>query len=243
MRLPTLHGNIRHIHVKNCATLFVPPGSLDDLAQLNGLKFENIGELDLREYSFNSTRVRPSIRLEFINSTVPNLPSHLIKGHLEELIIKDCTIHKIHVFAFTGFFSDISAVKIINSQIKEIVAQAFKKLTIHSLEIIDTTFQMNSASRTFYDCHMRNIVIEGSRFSMLNPSTFDVKEVQRLRILNSTFGVIEGEAFMMDVSDRAIFSNNTVTMLHHSAFRGELEVIRKTLKTLSNVCNLFKVSK
>lgn len=230
MRLPRLNGNIRHIHVKNCETFYVPPNSLDDLAQLNGLKFEHIGELDLREYTFNSTRIRPSIRLEFINSTVLSLPSHLIKGHLEELIIKDCIVHKIEVFAFTGFFSDISAVRIVNSIIKEIVAQAFKKLTIHSLEIIDSTFHQNSVSRTFYDCHIRNIVIEGSHFSMLNPSTFDVKEVQRLRILNSTFGVIEGEAFMMDVSDRAIFSNNSVTMLHHSAFRGELIMIRSDTK-------------
>lgn len=221
MRLPVLHGNIREIHVKNCEHFLVPQDSLNDLAQLNGLKFENIDELDLREYSFNSTRRRPSIRLEIYNSTVPNLPSHLIKGNLEELIIKDSNISKIHVFAFTGIFSDIAAVKIINTTIGEIEAQAFKKLTILNLEIIDTTFKLNSASRTFYDCHIQNIIIENSHFTMLNPSTFDAKQVQRLRIFNSTFGAIEGEAFMMDVSDRAIFSNNSISMLHHGAFRGE----------------------
>lgn len=207
--------------MKNCETFFVPVDSLADLAQLVGLKFENIGELDLREYSFNSQRIRPSIRLEIINSTVPNLPSHLIKGNLEELIIVDSNITKIHVFAFTGFFSDITTIRINNSEIGQIESQAFKKLTIRNLEIIDSTFQTNSVSRTFYDCHIQNIVIEGSYFSLLNPSTFDAKEVQRLRIFNTTFGVIEGEAFMMDVSDRAIFSNNTVSMLHHGAFQGE----------------------
>lgn len=221
MRLPTLHGNIRQIHVKNCDHFLVPPDSLNDLAELNGLKFEYISELDFSEYSFNATRRHPSIRLEIYNSTVPNLPSHLIKGNLEELIIRDSNITKIHVFALTGFFSEVAAIKIINTTIGEIEAQAFKKLTVLNLEIIDTTFQLTSVSRTFYDCHIQNIVIENSHFTMLNPSTIDAKQVKRLRIFNSTFGVIEGEAFVMDVSDRAIFSNNSISMLHHDAFRGE----------------------
>lgn len=221
MRLPKLHGNIKQVHVKNCETFLVPVDSLVDLVQLVGLKFENIGELSLSEYSLKSTRTRPSIRLEIFNSTVPNLPSHLIKGNLEELIIVDSNITKIHVFAFTGFFSDINTLRIKNTTIGQIESQAFKKLTIRNLEIIESTFQTNSVSRTFYDCHIQNIVIQDSYFSLLNPSTFDAKEVQRLRIFNTTFGVIEGEAFMMDVSDRAMFSNNTVSMLHHSAFQGE----------------------
>lgn len=229
MRLPPLHGNLRQIHVKNCETFFVPADSLNDLAQLNGLKFENIGELDLREYSFNSTRHRPSIRVEIINSTVPNLPSHFIKGNLEELLVTDSHIGKIHVFALTGLFGEISTIRINNSQVGQIDAQAFKKLTIHNLELLASTFQLNSASRTIYDCHIQNIVIENSHFSLLQSSTFDAKEVQRLRIFNTTFGVIEGEAFMMDVSDRAIFSNNSVTMLHHSAFRGESCVGQKKI--------------
>lgn len=221
MRLPKLHGNIKQIHVKNCDSLYVPADSLNDLTQLNELKFENIGELDFREYSFKSTQYRPSIRLEIINSTVPQIPSHLIKGNLEELIIVDSNISKINVFAFTGFFNVITTIRIKNTQIGEIDSQAFKKLTVRNLEIIDSTFQMNSVSRTFYDCHIQNINIQGSFFSMLNPSTFDAKEVQRLRIFNTTFGVIEGEAFMIDVSDRAIFSNNTVSMLHYGAFQGK----------------------
>jgi hypothetical protein len=221
MRLPTLHGNIRQIHVKNCDTLYVPVDSIADLAQLIGLKFENIEQLDFREYSFKSTRTRPAIRLEIINSTVENLPSHLITGNLEDLFIVDSNISKIHAFAFTGFFNDITTIRINNTQIGEIDSQAFKKLTVRNLDIIDSKFQYNSVSRTFYDCHIQNVNIQGSFFSLLNPSTFDLKEVQRLRILNTTFGVIEGEAFMMDVSDRAIFSNNTVSMLHYGAFQGE----------------------
>lgn len=222
MRLPKLHGNIRNIHVKNCENIFIAPGSIDDLPDLVGLTFENVGELKLQEFSFNSTRDRRSVRFQIINSTVPRLPAHFIKGHLEEVIIKDSTVFKIETFAFTGFFSEISAIKISNSTIEEIEPQAFKKLSVRDLEITDSTFQTNSASRTFYDCHIQNVIIEGSRFTMLQSSTFDVKEVQRLRIQNSTFGVIEGEAFMMDVSDRAIFSDNNVTMMNHGAFRGEL---------------------
>lgn len=221
MRLPVLHGNIRQIHVKNCETFYVPADSLDDLPQLNGLIFENIGDLDLRQYSFNSTRFRPSIRLELINATVPNLPPHVLKGRLEEFLVRDSNITKIHAFAFSGLFGEISTIRFNHSTIGEIEGQAFKKLTIHNLEIIDTKFQHNSVSRTFYDCHIQNINIERAHFTMLQSSTFDLKEVTRMRIFNSTFGIIEGEAFMMDVSDRAIFSNNSVTMLHHGAFRGK----------------------
>ena len=225
MRLPILHGNTRNIHVKNCEHFLVRDDSLRDLTQLTEIKFENIAELVLLEYSLNSTRVRPAIRLEIINSTVPNLPSHVIKGRLEELIIRDSIVLKIHAFAFTGFFNEISAIKILHSSINEIEAQAFKKLTIHNLEIMDSTFQVNSASRTFYDCLAQNILIESSFFSMLQPSTFDIKEVHRLTVLNSTFGIIDGEAFVMEIGDRAIFSNNSVTMLNHEAFKGWFEVV------------------
>ena len=223
MKLPNLHGSVRQIHVKNCADFLVPQDSLNNLLDLNSLKFEKISELNFKEYSFNSTKNRPAIRLEIIESNVKDLPSHLIKGNMEELLIKDSNISRINSFAFTGIFNEISSVRIENSIIKEIDAQAFKKLTIHNLEIIDATFQMNSASRTFYDCHVQIFVIENSHFSMLNPSTFDFKEVQRFAVLNSTFGIIEGEAFIMDVSDRALFNDNNVTMLHYSAFKGKLE--------------------
>lgn len=223
MRLPRLDGNVRQIHVKNCQVLLVPPGSLDELPQLVGLKFENITELDFREYSFNAPRIQPAIRLEIIDSNVPVLPSHLLKGNLEELIVTNSNITRINAFAFTGYFNEISKIRFKSSTISEIEPQAFKKLTVHNLELIDTTFRMNSVSRTFYDCIIHDIRIENSFFSMLNPSTFDIKEVQRLIILNSTFGIIEGEAFMMDVSDIAIFSHNNVTMLHHGAFKGEFK--------------------
>lgn len=220
MRLPSLHGNHRIIHVKNCDNLFVPSNSITDLPDLIGYTFENIGELNLQEFSFNSTRERRSMQFEIINSTVPRLPSHFIKGNIEEIIIRDSNISAIVAYAFTGLSREISAVKISGSVIGEIEAQAFKKLTIRNLEIVDTKFQINSASKTFYDCLIQNIVIENSRFTMLQPSTFDVAEVERLRILNSTFGIIDGEAFKMDVSEQAVFSNNNVTMMNHFAFRG-----------------------
>lgn len=221
MRMPVLHGNIRTIHVKNCEHFRVPTNSLEDLPQLVGVKFENINELILLEFSLNSTRQRPAIRLEFYNSTIPDFPAHFIKGRLEDLVIKDVKLNKIHSFAFTGFFNEINSVMILNTTINEVETQAFKKLTIHNLEIRDTQFNLNLPSRTFYDCIVENFYIGGSRFSMLQPSTFEMREVQRLTILNSTFGVIDGEAFVMDVADRAIFSNNSVTMLDHKAFRGE----------------------
>lgn len=224
MRLPFLHGNVRSIHVQNCEYFLVPADSLFDLSQLTDVKFENISELILHEFSLNSTRNRPAIRLEFLSSYVPNIPSHVIKGMLEELIIRDSNVTKIHAFAFTGFFNEISAIKILNSTIHEVEAQAFKKLTIHNLEIVNSNFQLNSVSRTFYDCFVQSFIIENSFFSMLNPSTFDLKEVQRITVRNSTFGVIEGEAFVMEVADRAIFNNNTVTMLNHQAFKGKSQL-------------------
>lgn len=235
MRLPYLHGNIRQIHVKNCVTLHVAQNSLTDLPELNSLTFEDINELTFESYALNSTRVRPAIRFQILKSSVLVLPSHLFKGNLEDLLIKDSDISKIEAFAFTGIFNEISSVKIVNSTIKEVDPQAFKKLTIRSLDISDSKFQMNLPSRTFYDCHIRDIFIENCYFSLLNPSTVDVKEVQRLTVLNSTFGIIEGEAFMMDVSDRAIFSNNNVTMLHQSAFKGKSFILRLPCKLI----NLF----
>lgn len=202
----------------------MPADSLFDLGQLVSVKFENISELVLHEYSLNSTRYRPAIRLEILNSNVPNIPSHVIKGGLEELIINRSNVSKIHSFAFTGFFNEITAIRIINSTINEIEAQAFKKLTTLNLELVNSKFLQNSVSRTFYDCHVESFTIENCYFSTLNPSTFDLRDVQRLTIQNSTFGLIGGEAFIMQVADRAIFSNNTVSVLDHQAFRGEFAI-------------------
>lgn len=222
MKLPVLHGNIRNLHVKNCENFKVPTNSLYDLPQILGIKFENIRELTLLEFSLNSTWQRPAMRLEFYNSTIPDFPAHFVKGKIEDIIIKDVTLNKIHSFAFTGFFGDINSVTIQNTTINDIETHAFKKLTIHNLQIRDTKFLLNLPSRTFYDCVVGNFFVENSRFSLLYPSTFEMKSVQRLTILNSTFGVIDGEAFVMDIADRAIFSNNSITMLDHKAFRGEL---------------------
>lgn len=227
MKLPVLHGNIRNLHVKNCENFKVPINSLYDLPQLLGIRFENIHELVLLEFSLNSTKQRPALRLEFYNTSIPDFPAHFIKGRIEDLIIKNASINKIHSFAFTGFFNEINLVTIDNTTINEIETQAFKKLTIHNLEIKDTVFLLNLPSRFFYDCIVGNFHVEGSRFPLLQPSTFEMREVKRLTILNSTFGVIDGEAFVMDVADTAIFSSNSITMMDHKAFRGELIILHK----------------
>lgn len=56
---------------------------------------------------------------------------------------------------------------------------------------------------------------------MLKSSTFQLRDVETLRISNNTFGILEGEAFIMDISDKAIFNNNTISMMHFGAFQGK----------------------
>lgn len=194
---------------------------LKDLAQLNILRFGNITELSFEEHSLNSTRNRPSIRIEITNCTVTSLPAHFFKGVLDELIIKDSTVTKIEMFALTGISGDITDFKILNSTIGQVDTQAFRKLIIQNLEIIKVTFLKNLVSKTFYDCHVKNIAIEDSKFTMLMSSTFDFKRVERIKIENNFFGFIESEAFMMDISDRAFFNNNTIEMLHRNSFKGK----------------------
>lgn len=216
-----LNGNHRFLEFRNCHQLIVPTDALIDLAQLNILRFGNISELTLHQYSFNSTRHRPSIRIEFSNCTIKNLPSHFFKGVLDEFVIKDSTVNKIEINALTGIFGEITNLKVLNSTIGQVDTQAFRKLTIQNLEIINTTFLRNLVSKTFYDCHVKNIAIEGSRFTQVMSSTFDFKEVEKVKIESNSFGFIESEAFMMDVADRAFFNNNTVEMLHRNSFKGE----------------------
>lgn len=205
----------------------VPHDVLKDLAQLNVLRFGNITELSFEEYSLNSTRNRPSIRVEFANCSVTSIPAHFFKGVLDEFVIRDSTVSKIEMFALTGIFGEITNFKILNSTIGQVDTQAFRKLTIQNLEIIKTTFLRNLVSKTFYDCHVNSVAIEESRFTMLMSSTFDFKQVERIKIENNFFGMIESEAFMMDVSDRAFFNNNTVEMLHRNSFKGKKDFLIK----------------
>lgn len=199
----------------------MPSDALKELPQINILRFGNISELTLNEYSFNSTRHRPSIRLEFANCTITSLPSHYFKGVLDEFIVKDSIVSRIEINALTGIFGEITNFKVLNTTIGQVDTQAFRKLTIQNLEIINVTFLRNLVSKTFYDCHVKNIAIEGSRFTQVMSSTFDFKEVERVKIESNFFGFIESEAFMMDVADRAFFNNNTVEMLHRNSFKGE----------------------
>lgn len=221
MRFPSLNGNHRHVEVRNCHHLIVSQNVFQDIPQLNILRFGNISELTINEFSLNSTRSRPSIRLEFANCTITTLPAHFFKGTLDEFVVRDSRITKIEMFALTGVFGDITNFKILNSTIGQVDTQAFRKLTIQNLEILNSTFLRNMVSNTFYDCHVTSATIEGSTFTLLMSSTFDFKEVERVRIENNFFGFIESEAFMMDVSDRAFFNNNTVEMLHRNSFKGE----------------------
>lgn len=214
--------------MKNCNNIHIPSDSLRQLDGVNRIKFENIGKLRLSEYSFNSSsHSRPPISIEFFNTTVSNFPSHLVKGSINKLTIMDSHVEKISIYAFTGLKnSSICSMMICdflinNSTIGAIELQAFKKLTIHKLEVINSNFVGNTVSRTFYDCHIEEIKIESSYFSRLLPQAFDLRDVQRFSVLNSTFGVIDGEAFVMNVSDRAIFDNNEIHQLHNGAFRGK----------------------
>lgn len=239
MKLPQLNGNHRSITVHDCEHFMVPADSLRDLAQMNILRFGNISKLIISEFSFNSSRSRPSIRIEISNCSLPALPAHFFKGVLDEFVIKDSNITRIHMFALTGIFGEITAFKIQNSAIGQVDTQAFRKLSIDTLEILNTSFLRNTVSKTFYDCHIRNIVILNSHFTMLMSSAFDVKEVERMRIMDSTFGFIESEAFIMDIADRASFENNTVEMMHRNAFKGNLNALILAYLVSSSSFDLF----
>lgn len=221
MKLPQLNGNHRYITVRDCERFMIPNDSLRDLQQINILRFGNISELIFNEFSLSSSRNRPSIQIEIINCSLPSLPGHFFKGVLDEFVIRDSNITRIHMFALTGIFGEITNFKIHNSKIGQVDTQAFRKLTIDTLDIFNTTFLRNTVSKTFYDCHIRNVAILSSHFTMLMSSAFDIKEVDRMKILDSTFGLIESEAFLMDIADRVNFENNTVEMMHRNAFKGD----------------------
>lgn len=197
------------------------------LDSLERVTFESIGRLEFNEYSFNFSIQRPSISLEMRNSTVTNLPSHFIKGSLNEFVIENSHIEKISIFALTGLRNNsrcammICELSIKNSTIDSIDLHAFMKLTIRNLDITKSSFIGNLVSRTFYDCYIENVNIEHTYFSRVLSSAFDLRDVQRFSILNSTFNEIDGEAFVMNVSDRATFDNNEIHMLRNSAFRGK----------------------
>jgi hypothetical protein len=203
------------------------------LDSLEHVTFENIGRLQFNEYSLNFSIHRPSITLIMRNSTVTNLPSHFIKGSLNEFVIENSHIQKISIFALTGLRNNsrcammICEISIRNSTIDTIDLHAFMKLTIRNLEITNSNFIGNLVSRTFYDCYIENINIENSHFSRLLPSAFYLRDVQRFSILNSTFNEIDGEAFVMNISDRATFDNNEIHMLRNGAFRGKQKFVIK----------------
>lgn len=221
-----LSGTARFISVKNCNDFHVPRDAMRQLDGCYRIKFENIGKLQLSEYSFDVSTNKPPISFEVYNTTVSNFPSHFVKGSINRLSIVDSHVEKISIFAFTGLRNSsicslmICDMLIDNSTIDSIELQAFRKLTIHNLEVINSKFIGNTVSRTFYDCYVEEIKIESTYFSRLHPFAFDLRDVQRFTVHNSSFGVIDGEAFVMNISDRAIFDNNEIHVLHNSAFRG-----------------------
>jgi hypothetical protein len=62
--------------------------------------------------------------------------------------------------------------------------------------------------------------IDDSSFKSVNPSSFSFKEVSTLKIINNTFGLLDGEAFVMKISESVEVRDNKMDKMHAFAYKG-----------------------
>lgn len=120
MTLRPFTGSIRELVIQNCKNFFVQINLIRGFESLSLVYFKNIANLVIDEFSFNSTNFRPPIGIHFVNVNTSNIPSNLVRGNIRDISFDQCTVEKIHSFAFAAISGRINSITLANSEFIDI---------------------------------------------------------------------------------------------------------------------------
>ncbi|XP_077302580.1 uncharacterized protein LOC143922984 [Arctopsyche grandis] len=214
------------LEIYNCSRVYIIPNAIQGLRELKAVKLSGIDSLTLSENSLQWARefnnipgLDNGIKISIQKTTMEEIPSYAIKGNIKEVIFDTLIIHKIRSFALSSI-TDMSMIKITNSTIHNVEAQAFKKFSLGMILIKQNSFK-ELPSRMFSDLKVSGeFLFDGNSVERIRSSFCIVKGLRKLKFENCNVRIIDGESFRVVMNGPVLIQNNTIGELKAKSFYG-----------------------
>lgn len=224
------------ITVEGCKRVIFLSETIRDLVQLRTIELRNIGYVVINERALawspfsRDNEVDLGISIRIINSTVNEISSYAIQGHINDILISDSKMITLKPYAFSSL-TGVKSIELANNVFTNVEIQAFKKFTTANF-ILRGGEARTLPSRFLSDVEVTNLFrIEGVTIDTLSSLTFLVSLPKRVLIESNIISVLEGDSLHITSKGPVTFRNNTVSTVSKGAFLG-LTVDREVLSVL-----------
>ncbi|XP_050360782.1 uncharacterized protein LOC126780373 [Nymphalis io] len=221
------------IIIEGCKRVIFLSDSIRNLIQLRTIELKNVGYVVISERALawspypRDSEMNPGISIKIINSTVNEISSYAIQGHINDILISDSKMITLKPYAFSSL-TGVKNIELTNNVFNNVEIQAFKKFTTANF-ILRGGEAKTLPSRFVSDVEVTNLFrIEGVIIDTLSSLTFLVTLPKRVLIENNIIRVLEGDSFHITSRGPVTFRNNTVSTISKGAFLG-LTVDREVL--------------
>lgn len=221
---------VRSLAIYNCSRVYIMPDALEKSLLLEDVKFVSIGSFSLMANSLNrgsGSNWKPykGIKIFIYNSTVEEIGSYAIKGSIGEIVIDSSVVNAIRSYAVSNI-NDLTDIKIINSTIRQIDTQAFKKFSFEKLHIKMCKFR-ELPSRMFSDLKLsEEFVFDSNNVERIRSSFCIINGPRRVKFENCKIGTMDGESLKIVTEGIVYIKNNEFDEIKTKAFFG-ISVIEK----------------
>lgn len=184
MTLPVFRGFGEHYRIRNCAHLSIPAATFAQATFMRSVHLSAIGHLQLEPGSLefrpprSQSQYEPAlpprgIQLEFRAVRIPVLPSHALRGILEQVLFDGCHLSEVHAFAISPT-QEMLSLTVQNTMIAVAARHALKKFAVGQLLIANCTFVQAVPSGIVHEVDVRErFRIVGTRFGEVLPNAFN----------------------------------------------------------------------
>ncbi|XP_016952299.1 uncharacterized protein LOC108026108 [Drosophila biarmipes] len=222
MALPTLHGGVDTIEIRNCRDLVVEANRLADTMGLQKVAFRQVGQLVLREYALSVPRYasNKALIVEFEQTNLKLIESHAINGNIAEISFVGGRIDLMKPFGFTTTKDSAILLKFDGVTIQRIESQAFKKFAVEQMTIANCQVLGDLPTRAFYELEVTNeLSLRGNRFQEVHSHALSFKLVSKLSLSDNHFVSVDGEWLEAQIRDAATIRGNSFGATSEIAFR------------------------
>lgn len=220
------HETATSIVIQNCHNVSIGSNSIDRLRNLRHLYMYNIQNLRLHERSFNwrvyygdQLENLPQLAVTISNTRLKEIPTYTFSGTLSELRLENVVIDTMLPYAFSSI-EKLRIIELKHCHIKQMQAQALKKIKTESFLISDTRFG-TLPSRAIVDVEVTEMFrLVNCDVDTIRPSGIIINSPRIVEILNSRFNDIESDAFRIRSRGKILIKNNTFLNLHAGVFKG-----------------------
>ncbi|XP_047543672.1 uncharacterized protein LOC125075885 [Vanessa atalanta] len=213
------------IIIEGCERVIFLSDTIRNLIQLRTIELKNVGYVVISERALawspypRDSEIDPGISIKIINSTVNEISSYAIQGHINDILISDSKMITLKPYAFSSL-TGVKNIELTNNVFKNVEIQAFKKFTTANF-ILRGGEAKTLPSRFVSDVEVTNLFrIEGVNIDTLSSLTFLVSLPKRVLIENNIIRVLEGDSFHITSRGPVTFRNNTVSTISKGAFLG-----------------------